>query len=50
MSERKTYCVRQNPDVMKNLRILALQVGKKTNDLMDEAIQDLFKKYENKKS
>ena len=50
MSEKKMYCVKQNPDVMKNLRILALQVGKKTNDLIDEAIQDLLQKYENKKS
>lgn len=50
MSERKTYSVRQYPDVMKNLKLLALQNDKKTNDLIDEAIQDLLQKYENKKS
>lgn len=33
---------------MKNLRILAAQLEKRQNDLLEEAIQDLLKKYENK--
>ena len=32
-------------DLMKNLRILAAQLEKRQNDLLEEAIQDLLNKY-----
>jgi predicted transcriptional regulator len=37
-------------DLVKQLRILAAQVDKRQNDLLEEAIQDLLKKYIKEKS
>ena len=44
--QRKSYNTTLRIDLMKKLRILAAQVDKRQNDLLEEAIQDLLKKYE----
>ena len=44
--ERKGYNTTLRVDLMKNLRILAAQLEKRQNDLLEEAIQDLLKKYQ----
>ena len=50
MSKRRNYNTTLKIELMKELKILAVGEEKRVNDLMEEAIQDLFKKYENKKS
>lgn len=44
--ERKSYNTTLRADLMKRLRILTAQVEKRQNDLLEEAIEDLLKKYE----
>ena len=44
--ERKSYNTTLRMDLVKQLRILAAQVDKRQNDLLEEAILDLLKKYE----
>ena len=44
--ERKSYNTTLRIDLVRQLRILAAQVDKRQNDLLEEAIQDLLKKYE----
>lgn len=46
---RKSYNTTLRADLMKKLRILAAEEEKRQNDLLEEAIQDLLKKYEKKK-
>ena len=46
--ERKSYNTTLRADLVKQLRILAAQLDKRQNDLLEEAIQDLLKKYEKK--
>ena len=46
--ERKSYNTTLRVDLLKQLRILAAQLDKRQNDLLEEAIQDLLKKYEKK--
>ena len=46
--ERKSYNTTLRADLMKNLRILAAQLEKRQNDLLEEAIQDLLNKYKKK--
>jgi predicted transcriptional regulator len=48
MSEKKTFSVRLNPDLMKELRILAIHKEKSLSDLLEEAIRDLLMKYSGK--
>jgi hypothetical protein len=43
--KRKPYNNMLNRELIKNLRILAAKEDKKQNDLLEEAIQDLLKKY-----
>ncbi|MGB6280236.1 MAG: PilZ domain-containing protein, partial [Syntrophobacteria bacterium] len=43
---RKSYNTTLRADLTKRLRILAAQQGKRQNDLLEEAIKDLFDKYE----
>ncbi len=45
---RKSYNTTLRADLMKRLRILAAQQEKRQNDLLEEGIQDLLKKYEKK--
>lgn len=42
---RKSYNTTLRADLTRELRILAAQSGKRQNDLLEEAIQDLLKKY-----
>ena len=46
--ERKSYNTTLRADLVKQLRILAAQMDKRQNDLIEEAIQDLLKKYKSK--
>lgn len=43
---RKSYNTTLRTDLVKKLRILAAQLEKRQNQLLEEAMQDLLKKYE----
>ena len=45
MGKRKMYNTTLDTDLIKNIRILAAQLEKRHNDLIEEAIRDLLKKY-----
>ena len=45
MSKRKMYNTTLDTDLIKEIRILAAQLEKRQNDLLEEAIQDVLKKY-----
>ena len=44
--ERKTYNTTLSTDLIKKLKILSAETDKRQNDLLEEAIADLLKKYE----
>ena len=44
--KRKSYNTTLRADLTRRLRILAAQKGKRQNDLLEEAIQDLLNKHE----
>ena len=44
MGKRKIYNTTLDTDLIKEIRILAAQLEKRQNDLLEEAIQDLLKK------
>lgn len=48
-SQRKNYGVRLNRDLMRQVQYLALDCDCFANDLIEEALQDLMKKYREKK-
>jgi predicted transcriptional regulator len=48
MAKRKMYNTTVDADLIRKLKVLAAQVDKRQNDLLEEAIQDLLKKYEKK--
>jgi hypothetical protein len=48
MAKRKMYNTTLDADLIKEIRILAAQLEKRQNDLLEEAIQDLLAKYNNK--
>ena len=49
MGKKRTYYnTSVDSDLLKRLKILAIEVSKRQNDLLEEAIQDLLKKYEKK--
>jgi predicted transcriptional regulator len=48
VQERKSYNTTLRTDLAKRLRILAAQSERRQNELLEEAIQDLLKKYEGK--
>jgi predicted transcriptional regulator len=50
MGKRKMYKTTLDVDLLRELKILAAKLDLRQNDLMEEAIQDLIKKYENKES
>jgi predicted transcriptional regulator len=50
MGKRKMYNTTLDVDLLRELKILAAKLDLRQNDLMEEAIQDLIKKYENKES
>ena len=47
MGKRKMYNTTLDAELIKEIRILAAQLEKRQNDLFEEAIQDLLKKYKN---
>jgi hypothetical protein len=47
MNNRKMYNTTLNADLIRQIKILAAQLEKRQNDLLEEAIEDLLKKYEN---
>ncbi len=48
MGKRKMYNTTLDVDLMRELKILAAKLDLRQNDLMEEAIQDLIKKYGHK--
>lgn len=48
MSKRKMYNTTLDIELLKKLKVLAAQIDKRQNDLLEEAIKDLLKKYEKK--
>ena len=48
MAERKMYNTTLDMDLIRKLKVLAAQLDKRQNDLLEEAIQDLLKKYQNR--
>jgi predicted transcriptional regulator len=48
MGKRKMYNTTLDVDIVRELKILAAKLDLRQNDLMEEAIQDLIKKYEQK--
>jgi predicted transcriptional regulator len=48
MNNRKMYNTTLDAELIRQIKILAAQQEKRQNDLLEEAIQDLLKKYESK--
>ena len=46
MSKRRMYCTNLDLDLIIQIRILAAQLDKRQNDLLEEAIQDVMIKYD----
>ena len=46
--DRKGYNTTLKVDLIRELRVLAAQLDKRQNDLIEEAIEDLLKKYKKK--
>jgi len=46
MVKRKMYNTTLDVDLMREFKILAAKLDLRQNDLLEEAIQDLIKKYE----
>jgi hypothetical protein len=44
-ADRKTYNTTLKIDLIKQLKILSAETDKRQNDLLEEAIEDLLKKY-----
>ena len=47
MPKRKMYNTTLDIELLKKLKVLAAQNEKRQNDLLEEAIKDLLKKYKN---
>ncbi len=43
-----TYNTRMEEELIKQFKILAIQLSKRQNQLLEEAIRDVLKKYEEK--
>ena len=48
MSKRVHYNTTVEESLLKKLKFLAIEEGKRQNDLLEEAIRDLLEKYEKK--
>ncbi|MCK9263217.1 MAG: ribbon-helix-helix domain-containing protein [Desulfomonilia bacterium] len=44
--ERSQYTMRLDSNLMKKVKILAIEEGKKTNNVIEEALNDLLRKYD----
>ena len=49
MAKKKTFSTRIDEDILKELKHLAVDTDKSLGKLLEEAIQDLVKKYSKKK-
>jgi len=47
---RSPYNTTLDNDLLKKLKFLSVEMNKRQNDLIEEAIQDLLKKYEQPKN
>ena len=47
-TNRKNYNTTLKADLIKKLKILSAEADKRQNDLLEEAMKDLFAKYEKK--
>ena len=47
MGTRKMYNTTLDVDLLREIKILAAQLDLRQNDLIEQAIQDLIKKYKN---
>lgn len=47
MGKRKMYNTTLDVDLLREIKILAAQLDLRQNDLLEQAIQDLIKKYKN---
>jgi len=47
MGNRKMYNTTLDVDLLREIKILAAQLDLRQNDLIEQAIQDLIKKYKN---
>jgi predicted transcriptional regulator len=45
MSKRRMYNTTLDADLIREIKILAAQLDKRQNDLLEEAIEDLLEKY-----
>ena len=45
MSKRKMYNTTLDAELIRQIKILAAQLEKRQNDLLEEAIKDLLRKY-----
>ncbi len=50
MGKRKMYNTTLDTELTKRIKILAAQLDLRQNDLIEEAIQDLIKKYKQQES
>ena len=50
MTKRKMYNTTLDVDLLSEIKILAAQLDLRQNDLIEEAIQDLIKKYKQQES
>jgi predicted transcriptional regulator len=48
MNNRKMYNTTLDSELIRQIKILAAQMEKRQNDLLEEAIQDLLQKYQGK--
>lgn len=46
---KKQAAVRLKPEIIKKVKYLALDLDRSFNSLMEEAVEDLLKKYQRKK-
>lgn len=50
MEEKKMFATRINKQLLKRLKILSVHQEKPINSLLEEAIQELLKKYDKKQT
>jgi metal-responsive CopG/Arc/MetJ family transcriptional regulator len=50
MAKRVHYTTTLREDLLKKLKFLSIEESKRQNDLLEEAIQDILKKYEKESS
>ena len=50
MGNKITYNTRMDEDLIKEFKILAIKLGKRQNEVLEEAIRDILKKYKKETS